>query len=95
MLQTAFHLDKADNPVQFAYLILITVAVTTVVWLKAVTFVTVAGGTRRDADRVLPTRAAFGRVDGTGSRLLGARGSAGDRATSDGTHCSTGCAGVR
>ncbi len=31
-LQTAFHLDS-DNPVQFAYLILITVAVTTVVWV--------------------------------------------------------------
>jgi Na+/proline symporter len=38
LLQTAFHLDS-DNPVQFAYLILITVAVTTVVWL-AVTFIT-------------------------------------------------------
>ena len=38
VLQTAFHLDS-DNPVQFAYLILITVAVTTVVWLT-VTFVT-------------------------------------------------------
>jgi solute:Na+ symporter, SSS family len=38
VLQTAFHLDS-DNPVQFAYLILITVAVTTVVWL-VVTFVT-------------------------------------------------------
>ena len=38
VLQTVFHLDS-DNPVQFAYLILITVAVTTVVWL-AVTFVT-------------------------------------------------------
>jgi SSS family solute:Na+ symporter len=38
LLQTAFHLDS-DNPVQFAYLILITVAVTTVVWL-VVTFVT-------------------------------------------------------
>src|SRR6204780_3039127 len=31
VLQTVFHLDS-DNPVQFAYLILITVAVTTVVW---------------------------------------------------------------
>lgn len=31
-LQTAFHLDS-DNPVQFAYLILITVAITTAVWL--------------------------------------------------------------
>lgn len=38
VLQTAFHLDS-DNPVQFAYLILITVAVTTFVWL-AVTFLT-------------------------------------------------------
>ena len=37
-LQTAFHLDS-DNPVQFAYIILITVAVTTVVWLAA-TFLT-------------------------------------------------------
>ena len=38
ILQTVFHLDS-DNPVQFAYLILITVAVTTVVWL-ATTFLT-------------------------------------------------------
>jgi SSS family solute:Na+ symporter len=38
VLQTAFHLDS-DNPVDFAYLILITVAVTTVVWL-ATTFLT-------------------------------------------------------
>ena len=38
VLQTAFHLDS-DNPVQFAYLILITVAVTTFVWLTA-TFLT-------------------------------------------------------
>jgi len=37
-LQTVFHLDS-DNPVQFAYLILITVAITTVVWLAA-TFLT-------------------------------------------------------
>ncbi len=37
-LQTAFHLDS-DNPTQFAYLILITVAVTTVVWV-ATTFLT-------------------------------------------------------
>jgi SSS family solute:Na+ symporter len=37
-LQTAFHLDS-DNPVDFAYIILITVAVTTVVWV-AVTFLT-------------------------------------------------------
>jgi len=37
-LQTVFHLDS-DNPVQFAYLILITVAITTVFWL-AVTFFT-------------------------------------------------------
>jgi Na+/proline symporter len=38
LLQTAFGLDS-DNPVQFAYLILITVAVTTVVWIVT-TFVT-------------------------------------------------------
>jgi solute:Na+ symporter, SSS family len=38
ILQTAFHLDS-DNPVQFAYLILITVAITTAVWLAA-TFLT-------------------------------------------------------
>ena len=38
VLQTVFHLDS-DNPVQFAYLILITVAVTTFVWLT-VTFLT-------------------------------------------------------
>jgi SSS family solute:Na+ symporter len=38
ILQTVFHLDS-DNPVQFAYLILITVAITTVVWLAA-TFLT-------------------------------------------------------
>ncbi len=38
LLQTAFHLDS-DNPVQFAYIILITVAITTVVWL-ATTFLT-------------------------------------------------------
>jgi SSS family solute:Na+ symporter len=38
LLQTAFGLDS-DNPVQFAYLILITVAVTTVGWL-AVTCMT-------------------------------------------------------
>ncbi len=37
-LQTVFHLDS-DNPVQFAYLILITVACTTVVWLMT-TFLT-------------------------------------------------------
>ena len=37
-LQTVFHLDS-DNPVQFAYLILITVAITTVAWL-ATTFLT-------------------------------------------------------
>jgi Na+/proline symporter len=36
--QTAFHLDS-DDPVQFAHLILITVAITTVVWL-ATTFLT-------------------------------------------------------
>jgi Na+/proline symporter len=38
LLQTAFHLDS-DNPVQFAYIILITVAITTVAWL-ATTFLT-------------------------------------------------------
>ena len=37
-LQTVFHLDS-DNPVQFAYLILITVAITTVAWV-ATTFLT-------------------------------------------------------
>jgi Na+/proline symporter len=37
-LQTAFHLDS-DNPVDFAYIILITVGVTTVVWVAA-TFLT-------------------------------------------------------
>ncbi len=37
-LQTAFHLDS-DNPVDFAYIILITVAVTTIVWI-ATTFLT-------------------------------------------------------
>ena len=38
VLQTAFHLNS-DKPVDFAYIILITVAVTTVVWLAA-TFLT-------------------------------------------------------
>ena len=38
ILQTVFHLDS-DDPVQFAHLILITVAITTVVWL-ATTFLT-------------------------------------------------------
>jgi Na+/proline symporter len=38
ILQTAFHLDS-DDPIQFAHLILITVAITTVVWL-ATTFLT-------------------------------------------------------
>ncbi|MGA2715416.1 MAG: sodium:solute symporter family protein [Bryobacteraceae bacterium] len=38
VLQTVFHLDS-DNPVEFAYLILITVAITTFVWLT-VTFLT-------------------------------------------------------
>jgi len=37
-LQTVFHLDS-DNPVDFAYIILITVGVTTVVWIAA-TFLT-------------------------------------------------------
>lgn len=40
ILQTAFHLDS-DNPIQFAQLILITVAITTVVWI-ATTFLTSA-----------------------------------------------------
>ncbi len=40
ILQTAFHLDS-DNPIQFAQLILITVAITTAVWL-ATTFLTSA-----------------------------------------------------
>lgn len=40
ILQTTFHLDS-DNPIQFAQLILITVAITTVVWL-ATTFLTSA-----------------------------------------------------
>jgi SSS family solute:Na+ symporter len=38
ILQTVFHLDS-DNPVEFAYLILLTVAITTIVWL-ATTFLT-------------------------------------------------------
>ena len=38
VLQTRFHLDS-DDPVQFAHIILITVAITTVVWLAA-TFLT-------------------------------------------------------
>src|SRR5262249_53120916 len=38
LLQTVFGLDS-DNPIQFAWLILLTVAVTTVVWV-AVTFTT-------------------------------------------------------
>jgi solute:Na+ symporter, SSS family len=38
ILQTVFHLDS-DDPIQFAHLILITVAVTTIVWL-ATTFLT-------------------------------------------------------
>jgi SSS family solute:Na+ symporter len=38
LLQTAFHLDS-DDPVQFAYIVLITVGITTVVWL-AVTLLT-------------------------------------------------------
>jgi Na+/proline symporter len=40
ILQTVFHLDS-DDPIQFAHLILITVAITTVVWL-ATTFLTSA-----------------------------------------------------
>jgi hypothetical protein len=38
VLQTAFHLDS-DNPIDFAYIILITVAVTTIVWVST-TFLT-------------------------------------------------------
>lgn len=59
-LQTGFHLDT-DNPEQFAELILITVGITTVVWL-AVTFLT-----RPESDetllgfyrRVRPSRAGW------------------------------------
>ena len=40
ILQTVFHLDS-DDPIQFAHLILITVAITTAVWL-ATTFLTAA-----------------------------------------------------
>lgn len=40
ILQTVFHLDS-DDPIQFAHLILITVGITTVVWL-ATTFLTSA-----------------------------------------------------
>ena len=40
VLQTAFHLDS-DDPIQFAHIILITVAITTVTWV-AVTFLTSA-----------------------------------------------------
>ncbi len=63
VLQTAFHLDS-DNPVDFAYLILITVAITTVVWL-ATTFLTAP---ETDATlvgfytRVRPSLAGWGRV---------------------------------
>lgn len=63
LLQTVFHLDS-DNPIQFAYLILITVAVTTVVWL-AVTFLTAP---ETDATlvgfytRVRPSVSGWGRV---------------------------------
>ncbi len=63
VLQTAFHLDS-DNPVDFAYLILITVAVTTMVWL-ATTFLTAP---ETDATlvgfytRVRPSVAGWGRV---------------------------------
>ncbi len=63
LLQTAFHLDS-DNPVQFAYLILITVAVTTAVWLS-VTFLTAP---ETDATligfytRVRPSVSGWGRV---------------------------------
>jgi solute:Na+ symporter, SSS family len=63
VLQTAFHLDS-DNPIDFAWLILITVAVTTVVWL-ATTFLTAP---ETDATlvgfytRVRPSVAGWGRV---------------------------------
>src|SRR6202000_3500354 len=69
VLQTAFHLDS-DNPVDFAYLILITVAVTTVVWL-ATTFLTAP---ETDATlvgvytRVPPSVAGWG---GVGRRAAG------------------------
>src|SRR5579862_1436669 len=62
-LQTVFHLDS-DNPVQFAHLILITVGITTFVWLAA-TFLT-----RPESDatlvgfyrRVRPSQFGWGRV---------------------------------
>ncbi len=63
ILQTAFHLDS-DDPVQFAHLILITVAITTVVWI-ATTFITSA---ETDATllgfyrRVRPSVAGWGRI---------------------------------
>lgn len=65
VLQTAFGLDS-DNPVQFAYLILITVAVTTAVWL-ATTFLTAP---ESDATligfyrRVRPAIAGWNRIAG-------------------------------
>jgi solute:Na+ symporter, SSS family len=63
LLQTAFHLDS-DDPVQFAYLILITVAVTTVVWVG----VTLATAPESDATlvgfyrRVRPSVAGWSRI---------------------------------
>lgn len=63
LLQTVFHLDS-DNPVQFAYIILITVAITTVVWLGT-TFLTAP---ESDATltgfyrRVRPSAAGWGPV---------------------------------
>ena len=62
-LQTAFHLDS-DKPVDFAYIILITVAVTTVVWVTT-TFLTAP---ESDATlvsfyrRVRPSTTGWGRV---------------------------------
>ena len=62
-LQTAFHLDS-DNPVQFAWLILITVGITTVAWL-AVTFLTAPESDRTLVHfyrKVRPSPAGWGRV---------------------------------
>ena len=86
ILQTVFHLDS-DNPVEFAYLILITVAITTVVWL-AVTFLT-APETDATLRRVLSARAAIGPGMEAGSR--DSRPKCRSRAISAGI-CSTGSA---
>jgi SSS family solute:Na+ symporter len=62
-LQTVFHLDS-DDPIQFAHLILITVAVTTVVWL-AVTFLTAPESDATLLDfyrKVRPSPAGWGPV---------------------------------